>query len=288
MAQDFTDVLAGHFKLYWKPESLEILTTVRQATPPVILRQEDQQLQVKQVQDLHVLGSLISSSGSIMPAVRYRLGRATACYWKLHKYLCEPSLSLTKRLDEFSRRVHAAAVYACGAWTQSRSLYNELYRWENSLLRRVTGYRRKPGEDFVTSIKRTTHRSRHIFHQAGNLSLATKVLDALHRIAGASFARLCCETTLQDGRQHNVANYSGIVDTVLTPTCVVLMPSQCFLPACIPWCDNQWWRWRQAVGTVLDPTQTELKWRHKQTGARQGWETVFVKVFRHGVEESSC
>ena len=278
MAQDFTDIMVHQFGLRWKPESLEFLTTSRGSASPLSLRQDGGQLDVKHVQEMHVLGSVLWNTGSVLPAVRHRLGRAAACFWKLQSYLCEPSLSLTKRMEEFSCRVHAAALYASGAWTWSRSLYNELYRWENSFLRRITSFRRQPGEDFVHHITRATRRSRQVFHQTGNLSLASKVLDSLHRIAGTSFARLSCETTLKDGNEHDVVQYNEIVDTVISPSLLVFMPSQCFLPACILFCDHQWWTCRQAVGTAVDPTQLDMQWRHKQPGLRLGWETVFLKV----------
>ena len=80
MAHDFTDIMVHHFGLRWKPESLEYLTTLRGSASPMSLWQDGGQLDVKHVQEMHVLESVLCNSGSVLPAVRHRLGRAAACF----------------------------------------------------------------------------------------------------------------------------------------------------------------------------------------------------------------
>ena len=110
--------------------------------------------------------------------------------------------------------------------------------------------------------------------------MATRVLDALHRIAGASFAKLClCSSWEGSG---DLDNYDALVDTVCTPTVTAQVPRQCFLPACILRWDGQAWRFEQALGVVVDPSQSTTQWRHARTGCHHGWETVFKHVFGEG------
>ena len=109
------------------------------------------------------------------------------------------------------------------------------------------------------------------------MSVATQVLDSLHRIAGSSFAKLClCSSWCEND---DLDNYGSLVDTICLPNVTVQIPSQCFLPACIMWWDGQMWRLQQALGTVLDPSQVTSQWRHTRTGTHHGWETVSKNIF---------
>ena len=185
------------------------------------------------MKELEILGSIISNTGSTMPAVRHRLAKATACFWKFHEPLCARELDLASRYREFCKRVQATAPYASGAWTWTRSLYNELYRWENALLRRMAQISRKPDEAFVKHIERATRAARKLFHGGGNLSVATQVLDSLHRIAGSSFAKLClCSSWCEND---DLDNYGSLVDTICLSNVTVQIPSQCFLHNVVGW-----------------------------------------------------
>ncbi len=86
-------------------------------------------LDVHKVDEMEILGARLSSDGNSLSSLRHRLGRATACFWKLCAAFREPSLSLTRKLTEFSNRVHATALYGAGARTWSQSLYTEVYRF---------------------------------------------------------------------------------------------------------------------------------------------------------------
>ncbi len=105
-----------------------------------------------------------------------------------------------------------------------------------------------------------------------------KVLDALHRTAGSSFARCSCGTSVAMGC--GLANpFENVVDTIGNSRCTVHLPSQFFLLACILWRDGQRWLWQQAVGNFFDPAQQELARRHSQPGEAFNWERVFIKSF---------
>ena len=59
---------------------------------------------------------------------------------------------------------------------------------------------------------------------------------------------------------------------------MVQLPSQCFVAACVLWCDWEWWQFQQAVGSLLDPHCRETSWRHQRPGPHLRWESVFIKT----------
>ena len=72
----------------------------------------------------------------------------------------------------------------------------------------------------------------------------------------------------------------GQSDNNLAGTWAEVEPaSMRFLAAAMSWRDRDWWRWRQALGLVLDPGNVELEWRHHKPGAQLQWEDVFVKNY---------
>eukprot|EP00973_Karenia_brevis_P061838 8601240-Karenia_brevis.AAC.1 len=86
---------------------------------------------------MEILGTIVSSTGDPLRPVKHRLGKATSAFWALSKFLQCPELSLQQRFAELRKRVYPVALYGAGAWVWSRSVYNELARWENAHLRAV-------------------------------------------------------------------------------------------------------------------------------------------------------
>eukprot|EP00973_Karenia_brevis_P038801 5354670-Karenia_brevis.AAC.1 len=162
---------------------------------------------------MDVLGAKLSSDGNTLISLRHRLGRATACFYSFEAALCEKSLSLKVRLKEFGRRVQATALYGAGAWTWSQSMYREMYTWENSMLRKIACFSWDPSKEYWKNLQRNSLKIRQYFHTQGNLSLSSKVLDELHRIAGSSFARLSCEAHVDMGSMETNP-LERVVDTV--------------------------------------------------------------------------
>jgi len=147
---------------------------------------------------MEILGTLLSRKGHPLPAVRHGLAKATTAFYNMGSAVCNPEISLRDRLQEFAKRVQPVAAYGCSAWVWSRSVYNEIMRWENSLLRKCAKVRRRPEDDVVKHIKRATKTARMHFHGAGHVSLITRWLDSFHRVAGQSFGRLCIEACTND------------------------------------------------------------------------------------------
>eukprot|EP00973_Karenia_brevis_P046880 6504920-Karenia_brevis.AAC.1 len=132
----------------WKPSSLQFLTTSKYSgNEPPTLWQHGEQVAIKHVMEMEVLGCMFSSSAHSLTSVRHRLSKATSCFLGLESFLCNRSVSLRARLQEFSKRVQKVATYCSCTWVCSRGVYGELVKWENALLRRIACVRRKSEED---------------------------------------------------------------------------------------------------------------------------------------------
>ena len=136
MTQDFTDMLVA-MRMRWKLGSLQLLHTDQALVQQAAIWQHGESVPVKVVEDMEVLGTLITSANDNLRPVRHRLAKAAAAFWSLSSVLRCPAVSLKQRFDEFCLRVQPIALYGAAGWTWSRSLYNELLRWENSFLRRI-------------------------------------------------------------------------------------------------------------------------------------------------------
>eukprot|EP00973_Karenia_brevis_P048045 6667547-Karenia_brevis.AAC.1 len=71
MAQDFTDVLVSA-GMKWKPSSLEMLATASNLQEvDLMLWQCGENLPIKHVVDMEVLGCMLSASGDVLTPVRH-------------------------------------------------------------------------------------------------------------------------------------------------------------------------------------------------------------------------
>jgi ribonuclease HI len=97
-------------------------------------------------------------------------------------------------------------------------------------------------------------------------------------MVGRGFAKVCVDVS--EPRTETTHN-SGYYVLVAYPvqTFVMQLPSQSFVAACILWCDWEWWQFRQAAGSLLDPRCEDNHWRHERPGPHLRWETVFVKTY---------
>ena len=101
-------------------------------------------------------------------------------------------------------------------------------------------------------------------------------MDRLHTLVGKSFAKVCREVPRSS--QHTDDSYGSLFESVQTQIHTTKLPSQCFIAACITWCDHQWWNWRQAIGLVLGPRDMNLGWGHSRKGPHPRWEIIFVNT----------
>ena len=138
---------------------------------------------------------------------------------------------------------------------------------ENTMLRTIHGYRRKPDESHSMCVQRITHKMRILYHRPhqessnpGRKCVCQLVLERIHRVAGCF--RL---------QQHDLS-------------------SQRMLPQILAHRDTIWWLWRQAVGTVCAPLDSS--WKHAQPGrpARRwdGPSSKLVVTSGHIWQRSHC
>jgi len=251
MAQMLTAALetAG---LAWKPSSLAHLGS--NAVPGAVayeLCSTHEILAVPTVESMEVLGCDLQSTGETSKMMDRRLASGTAAFWANKHSFLNKQLSLRHRFSEYQRRVLPAALFGCGTWTWARSAVAKVSHWENGLLRRMLASGRAPGEGFVEHIKRTTRKAHHLRASWGFETAATKMLRAVHRLAG----------------QVAWANDSGATHVPSTLK---------ILPAIFRWRSAEWWRTCQAIAAG-EHTQG---WRHASPGrVCNQWETVLVTAY---------
>ena len=84
----------------------------------------------------------------------------------------------------YSIRIAPKVIHGCSSWAWSKSLCQKLVSWEGRCLRVIVGAKRKPGEQWVPWLRRSTHAGRRWYHQMGFESLTVRVLRGIHRLAG--------------------------------------------------------------------------------------------------------
>jgi len=249
MAQTLTDQFSN-MKLRWKAGSLAHMGTgasVGSAAFNVI--GSDGPHQVLSTTCVDVLGCELSASGSSAPMVAARLCKGTAAFWKHKDVLLDRSITLRTRYGEFQKRVLSCALFCSGTWVWDRTLADTICTWENGLLRRMLGSKRRSGENFVDHIRRSTRRALELLVNWGFETAATKVLRNIHRHA-SSIKGLGCDVAL-----HSLQ----------------------LLPQVMRYRNAMWWRACQALAGETASSIGE--WRHHRCGriATQ-WETVLVQV----------
>eukprot|EP00973_Karenia_brevis_P078979 10961462-Karenia_brevis.AAC.1 len=155
--------------LRWKPSSLEFVHTCSgDAMGPLTVDVGPNSFEFKNVAQMLVLGSVISTSRVICDAVEHRLQKGSACFWSLRDVLLAKDLSLKVRFCEYCKRVQPVVAFSAGGWVWSKQLFNMLYQWENVILRRMLSLKRRPDEQFAKFVKRSTHTARRFFHEGGH------------------------------------------------------------------------------------------------------------------------
>ena len=184
----------------------------------------------------------------------HRLSRATNAFWSMCKYFCCREVSLVNRLRELYKRILPVAVYGSGSLVWSLELRSALHTWENTMLRTIHGYRRRPDESHSMCVQGVTYKMRTLYHGPVNGESGARrkcicqlVLEKIHRLAG-SFRDL----------RHDLS-------------------SQRVLPQILSFRDTIWWLWQQAAGTAQ--ALADSSWRYPQRGRpARHLDWVFVNM----------
>ena len=168
------------------------------------------------------LDTIVCHLNNMSSPVWHRLRKVTKAFFILKTMLCNADLSMRTRINEFAKRVQPVASYGSSAWFWSRSLHNELELWENPLLRRIAGIKRKPDKTYVSHVQRSNGIARRFFHRYGQKIQVNLFVELLHRAASVGFVRLCIEADSQHDCDDLPTDFSQYLATV--PRLQVMTP----------------------------------------------------------------
>eukprot|EP00974_Lingulodinium_polyedra_P043842 4209520-Lingulodinium_polyedra.AAC.1 len=155
MLQGLTVVLAA-WGFQWKPGSLQYLVASGNATETFFVQAPGERpLQVEPVDQLELLGTMLSGNGSTQVAIEHRLRCASKAFWADAAYLRCREIPLRRRFERYVKRIQPCIVFASGAWAWCQGLVQRLEQGEGMFLRRIGMFRRLADEDSVAHWRRS-------------------------------------------------------------------------------------------------------------------------------------
>ena len=100
--------------------------------------------------ELDILGATVTGRGGGRAMIDRRLGAGTRCFWKHHEMLQDKDARLRPRLEAFYRCVPSAVVHCAESWARDQSVCRRLVKWENDLVGRILGFRKRLEESWFT------------------------------------------------------------------------------------------------------------------------------------------
>ena len=251
MVTSLTAVLALH-RLYWKPTSLEVLSSTPELCAGFDIEDGHETMYVKPVESMEILGTVLHKSGSTEVQLDHRLAKATAAFHAEKDLYCDKAASLFSRFQRFSTRIIPMVLHGCGSWAWSRSLYQTVLSWESRHLRAMLGAKWTREVEWFNWLRTTTHVARNHYLNNGFTPITVKILHSIHRLASQQL-------------------FAAEADAPHT-----LLPSAC------RWRDGWWWQQQKAHGALLDPAG-KAGWKHASNMGNRGrkWDDVLIASFGH-------
>ena len=106
-----------------------------------------------------VLGTQFTLLGKCSAELRHRISAAWGKFHSLWPLLGKRDGNLEKRLRLFDSSVTQTALWCCESWLLTQGEKRLLQTTQNAMLRRIAGSRRKPDENWVDWIKRSTRQA---------------------------------------------------------------------------------------------------------------------------------
>ena len=106
-----------------------------------------------------VLGTQFTLLGRCSAEVRRRISAAWGKFHSLWPLLGKRDGNLDKRLKLFDSSVTQTALWCCESWLLTQKEKMLLQTTQNTMLRRIAGSRRRPDEEWVDWIKRSTRQA---------------------------------------------------------------------------------------------------------------------------------
>ena len=88
-------------------------------------------------------------------------------FWSMKPLLLNQAVSIRRRLKLFDTTVGSAVTWCCESWTPRKDELRRLETARRSMLRKIVGCGRKPEEDWVDWIQRTTRKALQWASRAG-------------------------------------------------------------------------------------------------------------------------
>ena len=114
-----------------------------------------------------VLGVQYTLEGRCSAEIKARMAAAWAKFYTLWPLLGKRDGNLLKRLQLFDSCVTQTALWCCESWLITQKEKNLLQSTQNRMLRKIAGPRRRPDEDWVEWIKRSTREATGRAKEAG-------------------------------------------------------------------------------------------------------------------------
>ena len=103
--------------------------------------------------------------------------------WANRDTFLDRKLSLRYRFGEFQLRVLPVLTFGSSMWIWSRTVANQIYTWENGMLRRMLRSQRAPNETYVAHIQPSTRKARSCYAAWGFTPAAELILKSIYRAA---------------------------------------------------------------------------------------------------------
>ena len=118
-------------------------------------------------QPLTVLGTSLTLRDATQNEVRNRIASGWRLFWSLKTMLLKKTSSLKCRLRLFDSTVGSCAIWCCQSWTPRVEEAQLLITARRAMLRRIVGTQRAPAEEYITWVKRVTHKAEKLAKEAG-------------------------------------------------------------------------------------------------------------------------
>ena len=246
--------------LRWKADSLEFWTA--DTSSSIIMQYwhpEEGLKDFKQVEEIQILG-VLHCPAEPAKSVDFRLDKASDAFWSMRDFFLCKSVGARQKCSEFRKRILPVALYGACAWQWTSGLWRKLRAWENTFLKLMITASKGFGESWQEFMRRHVVTARKAYHEDGGLGVAARglksyydnALNAMRKFGEQLVQSVGCpfwpawqawHTALTKLREGRFSVTSGGVPSA----------SLCALGSVILIRDVEWWRLRQATGTIADP-----------------------------------
>ena len=169
--------------LTWKVSSLQSMCVLEVEAPfSLVTEQSGSRLEYTFVQEMLVLGAMVTSSGSTRDFQDHRFASGEALFYKHRNVLTGPG-TIKDKLHAWNAAPATSAIFAAESWHLSREVLHHARRWEVAHVRQMLKLRRQPGEGQAAYNHRSAHCIYEWFRKCRVMMMHQRVLQAVFRNA---------------------------------------------------------------------------------------------------------